>query len=479
MKILLLNPPFKGGKFSRTSRSPAITKSGTLYYPFWLAYATGVLDKEGFQTKLIDGPARGLRDTDVIHLASDFRPDLVVIDTSTPSIYSDIKVAEKIKGQVNRSFIILVGTHPSSLPRETLELAKSIDSVAIGEYDYTIRDLAKTLASDRNLRRITGIAFRDGANIITNDKRPLIENLDELPFVSAVYKKYLNIKDYFFAASFYPFVMIITGRGCPFRCNFCVYPQVFHSRKYRFRSPANIADEFEYIKKELPEVKEIGIEDDTFTVDRLRVRDICSLLIKRDLRIPWYAATRADLDYETMRVMKEAGCRLLIAGFESGSQDILDNIHKGIKLEDMIRFSIDAKRAGIMVHGCFMIGNPGENSKSLSETLEFAKRLNCDTAQFFPLILYPGTEAYMWAKENGYLKSENFSDWLTEDGLHNTVLATESLSAKDLVDFCDYARRRFYMRPGYLLRKSFKCLTSTDELVRTYKAFKTFYKHLF
>lgn len=479
MKILLLNPPFKGGRFSRPSRSPAITKSGTLYYPFWLAYATGVLEKEGFDTSLIDAPAKGYSEEDVMRIAKDSRPDLVVVDTSTPSIYSDVKIAEAIKNVLKDTFVVLIGTHPSALPEETLRLSESVDAVARGEYDYTIRDLAKALDSDKNFRSVLGISFRDGASIIHNEKRPLIENLDELPFVSAVYKKHLDVRDYFSATSNYPLVMIITGRGCPFRCSFCVYPQVFHSRIYRFRSPENVADEFEYIMRELPQVRGIGIEDDTFTANKNRAREISSILIKRRLKIPWYATTRADLDYETMEVMKKAGCNLLIVGYESGSQKILDNMHKGIRLDDMIRFNKNAKKAGLLIHGCFMIGNPGETFETLFETLRFAKRSNCDTAQFFPLILYPGTEVYDWAKENGYIKSENFSDWLTEDGLHSTVLTTETLSAKDLVDFCGYARKKFYLRPNYIFYKSLRCLRHPGELARTLRTFKTFYKHLF
>ncbi len=479
MKILLLNPPFRDRRYSRTSRSPAVTKSGTLYYPFWLGYATGVLEKDGFEARLIDSPARRLSTENIINIVKDYKPDLVVVDTSTPSIYSDVRIAELIKKSYEDMFVILVGTHPSSLPEETIRLSESINAIARGEYDYTIRDLARALRSDRELTSVPGISFRDGTNIIHNEKRPLIEDLDEIPFVSSVYKRHLRMSDYFFAASFYPLVMIITGRGCPFRCSFCVYPQVFHPGKYRFRSAGNIVDEFEYIKNELPEVKEIGIEDDTFTVDKGRVQEISSNLIKSRTRIPWYANVRADLDYETMSLMKRAGCRLVIVGYESGSQRILDNIHKGIKLEEMKRFNRDAKKAKLLVHGCFMAGNPGESRETLNETLSFAKRLNCDTAQFFPLMLYPGTEAYDWAREGGYLKSENFSDWLTNDGLHNAVLATEALSAKDLVDFCDYARRQFYLRPNYVLYKSLRCLGSPNELVRTSRAFRTFYKHLF
>jgi radical SAM superfamily enzyme YgiQ (UPF0313 family) len=264
MNILLLNPPFIG-KFSRTSRSPSVCRSGTIYYPFWLAYATGVLDQNGFKVSLIDAPAEGLSTAEVIARAKKAPPQLMVIDTSTPSIYNDIKVAEQLKESFPSSLVTLVGTHPSALPKETLLASNKIDAVAKGEYDYTIRDLAFCLGNGGDLRTVDGLIFREKGRIIENKPRALIENVDELPFVSQVYHKYLNIKNYFFAASDYPMAMIITGRGYPYKCFFCVYPQTFHSRKYRPRSAKNVVDEFEYIVRELPEVREIGIEDDTLS----------------------------------------------------------------------------------------------------------------------------------------------------------------------------------------------------------------------
>ena len=455
MKILLINPPFKNGKFSRASRSPAITKSGTLYYPIWLAYASAVLEKDGFDVKLVDCPAGRMTKADCVKIARAYEPAMVVIDTSTPSIYSDVETAGLIKGAHKDAFTVLVGTHPSALPEETLRLDRAVDAVAVGEYDYTIRDLARALRSDRNLKTVAGISYRDGDTIARNEKRQLIEDLDALPFVSSAYKRHLDISNYFSAASFYPFVMIMTGRGCPHRCGFCLYPQVFHSRRYRFRSSQNVADEFEYVMRELPKVREIGIEDDTFTIDRGRVESICELLIKRNLKLSWYANARPDIDLEMMRIMKKAGCRLLIAGFESGSQKILDNINKGITVGRMKRFKSDADRAGLLVHGCFMIGNPGETPATVAATIDLADKLNCDTAQFFPLMAYPGTEAYQWAKERGYIKAKDFSGWVTEEGLHNTVLNTDTLSARDLVRFCGRARRRVYLRPNYILYNTF------------------------
>ena len=185
------------------------------------------------------------------------------------------------------------------------------------------------------------------------------------------------------------------------------------------------------------------------------------------------------LTYETMVLMRRAGCRLIVTGYESGSQKILDNMHKGITLEQSRKFNDAAKKARMRIHGCFMVGNPGETKETLYETLRFAKTLKMDTVQFFPLMVYPGTEAYEWAKSNHYIKAKSYRDWLQKNGEHNCVIETEELSAQDLVDFCNIARKQFYLRPGYILMKAGQCLTSKDDLVRTAKAFAKFWRYLF
>ena len=483
MRVLLINPPFKPehGRFSRSSRSPAVAKSGTLYYPFWLAYATGVLEKEGFEARLIDAPAAGSTAAAVLHQARAFAPGLAVLDTSTPSIMSDVRFAAALKAAQPETFILLVGTHPSALPTETLNLERSIDGVAIGEYDYTVRDLARALKTGGDLRGVEGMALREREQVVFTAPRPFIDDLDEIPFVSSVYQKHLHYRHYFESMARHPMVMIISGRGCPFRCFFCVYPQVFHGHKYRLRSPENVVAEFAYILENFPEVQEIGIEDDTFTANLNRVREICRLLIKEGIhrRVKWWANARVNLDLETMRLMKEAGCRLLIPGFESGDQAILNNMGKAITLEQSRQYVADAKKAGLLVHGCFMVGNPGETRETMEATLNFAKELDLDTAQFYPLIPYPGTRAYKWAREQGCLKTENYEEWLTPEGLHNTVISLPGITDQELVQFCDYARRAFYLRPRYLGRKFVQSLANWQEAKRNIMSFRHLCKYLF
>ena len=478
MNVLLLNPPFIG-RFSRTSRSPGVPIGGTLYYPCWLAYATGVLDEKGFNVSLIDAPAEGYSINKIITRTRKSPPRLIVVDTSTPSIYNDIKVAEELKAAFPSAFITLVGTHPSALPEETLDLSDKVNAVAKGEYDYTIRDLALCLRDNGDLRVVDGLVLREDSNIVHNRPRPLIENLDELPFVTEVYKKYLNTRNYFIAASDYPEVQIFTSRGCPYKCFFCVYPQTFHSRRFRPRSAANVVDEFEYVVENLPRVKEIEIEDDTFTVDRERVREICRLILARKIKIRWSCSVRVNLDLETMLLLKEAGCKRIGAGFESADQNSLNLMRKGITVKQIREFVNNTRKVGLIVHGCFIIGNPGESRETMEKTLKLAKELNTDTMQFYPLQVYPGTEAYEWAKSNGYLTNSDYSKWITEEGLYNCLLNLPDLPAEEIDAFCKRAYREYYLRPRYIWTKAKQTLLKSSEIRRTLISARTFFKHLF
>ena len=485
MNIICLNPPFLP-RFSRPQRSPAVTKSGALYFPIWLAYCVGVLENEGFDVSLVDAPARDLLLSDVIQHIAAIRPDMVVMDTSTPSIKNDLNVAEEIRRVLPDSFIILVGTHVSALPGETLSKSDAVDAVARREYEYTIRDLARLLGdkpTDRarkdGLKTIPGLSFRMDDVVIHNKDRPHIENLDELPWVGKVYKNHLNIRDYFNPNALYPMVTLISSRGCPFRCSFCVYPQTLTGRKYRFRSIRDVLDEMEFVIREFPDIKSIFFEDDTLTANKKRCIQLADEILARGIKIPWTANSRIDLDFETMSKIKAAGCRQLCVGFESGEQKILDSMKKGIKLDRMLQFMKDARMAGLLVHGCYMMGFPGETRESIQRTVDLAIRLKPDTVQFYPVMVYPGTEAYKEYEQKGWITAGDYSQWITPDGLHNCVVKNETLSSLDLVRLCDQARRRFYLRPEYLIYKLIQILKKPAEFVRTAKAARTFLKYLF
>ncbi|MDO8721501.1 MAG: radical SAM protein [Syntrophales bacterium] len=484
MKILLLNPPYFK-KFSRPQRSPAVTKSGTIYFPMWLAYCAGVLEEAGYGVTFTDAPAGGLDLEDILRHGERLRPELIVIDTSTPSIENDIRVGEELKRKLPQSFIVLVGTHVSALPEETLLKNDSIDAVARREYEMTIRELASLLEElplppqrRDDLRKVAGLSFRSNGKVIHNPDRPYMKNLDDLPWVSKTYKRHLRIQDYFNPNALYPMVTLITSRGCPFRCSFCVYPQTLTGREYRFRSIEDIIGEIEFVVREFPEAKSIFFEDDTLTANKKRCLRFSEAIIEKGINIPWTANSRVDLDLETMLRMREAGCRELCVGFESGNQHILDSMRKGIQLERMFQFMKDARQAGILIHGCFILGFPGETEENIQETIRLAMKLNPDTVQFYPVMVYPGTEAFEEYRQRGWLTASSYGEWLTSGGLHNCVVRNEYLSSADLVRLCDMARRRYYLRPGYLVYKLYQMLEKPSEIRRTTKAARTFLKHL-
>ncbi|MCK5115330.1 MAG: radical SAM protein [Candidatus Aegiribacteria sp.] len=477
MRITAVNPPFITG-YSRGQRSPAVTKSGTLYYPIWLAYATGALEEAGHEVDLLDAPADGLDIEQTIERINRFDPALVIVETSTPSIESDVHFADTIT--VEGRFVVLVGTHPSALPDDTLKMGGRFSAVVAGEYEIPLTGLAQSIEDGKEPTGVKGLYLRqpDGEILFTGDGEK-VSNLDSLPFVSITYSKHLDIYRYNNPNALYPQVMIMGGRGCPHRCSFCVFPQTLQGRKFRKRSVENITAEMLWVQNNMPEVRAVFFEDDTISVDRGRLRELAESFIGKGVHISWTSNMRADVDLETLMLCRKAGLRTVCVGFESGSDRILTNMRKGITVEMSLKFAENAKQAGILIHGCFMVGTQGEDRESMKETLDLALKINPDTAQFYPMMVYPGTEAYIQAHESNNLMAENWRDWLTEEGLHNCVIRTDNLSSAELVDFCDYARRRFYLRPFYIIRKLWKSLLDRDERRRTFRAYATFRKYLF
>lgn len=484
MKILFINPPFKSeyGKFSRESRSPCIGHSGVLYYPLWLCYAAAYSKKCGHEVEFIDAPAKLMSKEKALEIVKEKGQGagLVVFNTSTPSIYSDCEFCAAVKEILPDAFTVLVGTHPTATVDETFTFSESIDGIARREYDYIIRDLADALQNKDDLSVVKGLSYRKDGEIKNNPDADFIEDLDEIPFISQFIEEYLDVNDYVFAASALPEIQIFTGRGCPARCNYCVYPQTLHGHRYRLRSVDNVIAEFRYIIEHFPKVKQVVIEDDTFTVNKKRTVEFCEKMIETGMnkKIRWLCNARVNLDYETMKIMKKAGCKLIIPGIESVDQTILNNIRKGITVEQIENYIKNARKAGLMIHACYMVGNKGETKETMERTLEAALRFKTDTMQFFPLIPYPGTEAYRWAKENGYIK-HGYSHYLKEDGTLNCVISTEELTSEEMVAFCAHARKKYYLRPWYILHRIKRGLMDFEDLKRSLKAFSRLRKTLF
>lgn len=465
MKIMLLNPPFLP-RFSRSSRSPEVSKGGNLYYPFWLSYATGFLEKEGHEVKLIDAIANNYDDTKTIKILNEFNPDLIVIDTSTPSILDDVEIACQIKSQNQNRLVVLVGIHPTTLPEETLNLFDMDLIICRGEYEYTLRDIA----SGKSLKDIEGISFKENNQIIHNPTRPLIQNLDELPFVSEVYKKFLNTKDYFYSSLRYPQITILTARGCLNNCSFCPVP---YKGSYRTRTIKNVIEEFEYIQNNF-KVREVMLEDDNFSMIKKRTINLCKAMIEQGIKLKWSCNARVDTDFETLQWMKEAGCKTLCVGFETPNQDTLNNINKNTTKEMQIEFMKNCNKLKLLVHGCFIIGLNTDTKETIRETIDFAKELNPETIQIYPMMVYPWTKSYKDAKQNGSLSTEDYSKWLNEKGFHSYLINRPELPAEYVEKMCDVGLREFYLRPKKIFELGFKALFNPSQMSRFWKAFKAY-----
>jgi radical SAM superfamily enzyme YgiQ (UPF0313 family) len=449
MKILIYNPSFGKG-FVRCARSAFRTAGRVQRHPDYLLYATAVLEKEGYECKFIDAAALNLPNSALKEAALRLKPDLAVIHTTTPSIYNDVKCAEVVKEVKRDCITILVGTHASALPVETLRLSTAIDIVARGEFDYTLRDIAKAIEGHMELNDVLGITFRKGDEIVSTANRPFIENLDEIPFPAW---HHINPYWYFDPVKKFPFLTSISGRGCPFHCSFCVLPQVLMGQKYRLRSPKNVVDEIEHDLSSFPYLKGIMFEDDTMLVNKKRCRDICLEILERGIDIWWGCNVRADVtDLDLLKLMRKAGCQLFVVGYESGVQEILNNVNKGIKIQAAKEFTKLAKKAGIHVHGCFIIGLPGETRETALQTLSYIKELRPDSIQVYAATPYPGTKFYDWARKEGFIVAEDWDDYVSDEGEQTCIISYPHFSKDEILYFVNKAYKDFYLQPLTALR---------------------------
>lgn len=476
MKISAVNPPFLPG-YSRGQRSPAVPRSGCLYYPIWLSYAVAALEQAGHSVQFLDSPAMGLSRERAVAMIREFSPELVAVETSTPSIADDVRFADDL---ADLGFtVLLTGTHPSALPGETVKMGGRFAGVVVGEYENPLLGAAGALRDGTPLREVPGLVLRTPDGFLATPPAEPLENLDSLPFVSSVYARHLPVDRYSNPNALHPQVMIMGGRGCPNRCTFCVFPQTLTGRRFRGRSASNIVKEAAWVQKNMPTVRAIFFEDDTMTADRDRLADIARGMIAGGISLSWSCNMRADMDYEILSLCRRAGLRTVCVGFESGSDLMLEAMGKNLTTDRMRVFRGDCARAGVRVHGCFMVGTRGETRETMQQTLRFALELRPDTAQFYPLMVYPGTDAYRSACQDGCLVPSEFRDWLKPDGTHNCVVRTSELSPEDLVEFCRKARRKFYLRPGYVLGKFLRTVGDRDEIRSVMLAMRTFRRHMF
>ena len=366
--------------------------------------------------------------------------DLVILHTSTPSFAKDVQVAQMLKDTNPKLIIGMVGAKVAVQPEESLLKGPPIDFVARNEFDYTIKEIAE----GRDFKDVDGITWRNkDGEIITNRDRAMIEDMDSLPFVTEVYKRDLKIEDYFIGYLMHPYISIYTGRGCKSRCTFCLWPQTVGGHRYRTRSPEHVAAEIRLAKQYFPQVKEFFFDDDTFTDDLPRAEAIARELGK--LGVTWSCNAKANVPRETLKVLRDNGLRLLLVGYESGNQQILHNIKKGMRVEVAREFTKNCHELGIKIHGTFILGLPGETKETIQETINFAKEINPHTLQVSLAAPYPGTALHKQATENGWLDESN-AELIDENGVQMAPLHYPHLSHTEIFNSVEEFYKKFYFR---------------------------------
>jgi hopanoid biosynthesis associated radical SAM protein HpnJ len=465
-KTLFLNPPsfagFDGGAGARYQAKREIT---SYWFPTWLAQPAALVRG----SKLMDAPPHHQTVDDVLRIANQY--ELFILHTSTPSLNNDIRCAEAIKTKNPHAHVGFVGAHVAVLPGPTLRDSRAIDFVCRNEFDYTCMELAH----GKPWSGIRGLSYRDpGDAIHHNPERELLHDWDSMPSVLPVYYRDLKIENYFIGYLLHPYLSFYTGRGCPAKCTFCLWPQTIGGHAYRAKSPASVIREVE-IGKELfgDRVREWMFDDDTFTIDRSRTVEIAKGMKK--LKLTWCCNARANVDYETLRQLRDNGLRLLLVGFESGNQEILNRMKKGLRLETARRFMRDCRKLGIKVHGTFMIGLPVETPETIDETIRFAMELDPFSIQVSIASPYPGTELYQQAIENSWVDSRLL---VSGSGVQISTLRYPHLSPDQIEEAVERMYRSFYFRLKPILRFVREMATSRQMLVRRLREGSEFFGYL-
>jgi hopanoid biosynthesis associated radical SAM protein HpnJ len=425
----------------------------------WLCYPAGMLP----DSKVVDAPPHKISIEQTVEMGKDF--ELLVLFTSTPGFEIDVKMAEMMKDSNPKLKVCFVGPPVTVEPEKTLKRSKAIDFVVRREFDHQIVDYA----NGKSLEELPGVSFWKDGKVVNNPEGPAIENLDELPWVSKVYKRDLDITRYNVPFLLNPFISFYTSRGCPAMCTFCLWPQTHSGHRWRLRSADDIAAEVRYALDTFPNLKEIFFDDDTFNYRKERTIEVCRKL--KPLNFTWSCTSRVTTDYDTLKAMKDAGCRLLIVGYESGDPQILKNIKKGATIDMAERFTANCKKLGLVVHGDFIVGLPGESRESIRKTIDFAKKLDNETIQVSIAHPYPGTEFYDYAVKNDLLSIGNMTD---EVGHQLPKVIYPGLDEAELVEWVERFYGEYYFRPHAIWRVVRKAIFNTHDRRRLTKEAKEY-----
>jgi len=444
MRVLLLSPPFVP-EYMRNARCDFVSLSATQWYPLLLGYCGAYLEGEGHEVRLVDAPAAYLSHDATRAIVRDARPDLLVLYTGRLSEENDIEFADPLVEELGCDAVI-VGPFAAVDPEATLARSRAIDKLLVGEFEHPVGELA----AGASPVEVANLVYKKDGEIARNPVRPFLttKQLDAIPFVSRFFSSHLDVRRYKTPSEHYPFIDLLTGRGCCWgRCTYCLWVHTYVTGPtYNVRSMANVIEEFRVIERELPHIRSAMIQDDTFAEER--AREFAEAKLAAGIRIPWSCYARGNMSYETLEVMKRAGCLNLHVGYESGDPEVLERIRKGVTVDRMTRFTEDAKRAGLRIHGDFAVGFPGETPESFEKTIQWAKRLEPYTAQFQIMIPFPGTPYHAMMAQNG---------WLNERGEPDMPqFPNERIRA-----MAKRAYRAFYLSPAY----AWKCLCHPHDRV--------------
>jgi hopanoid biosynthesis associated radical SAM protein HpnJ len=411
-------------------------------------------------SKVLDAPPHGVSIEQTVAMARDF--ELLVLYTSSPGFHVDVKIAEMLKDSNPKLEVAFVGPPVTIEPDKTLNATKAIDFIVRREFDHQIANYANGVP----LEDLPGVSFRKNGENVHNPEGGVIENLDELPWVSKVYKRDLDFRKYNVPFLLNPYISFYTTRGCPAQCTFCLWPQTHSGHRWRLRSAQDVANECRYVLENFPGLKEIFFDDDTFNYRKARTLELCAELKK--LNFTWSCTSRVTTDYETLKAMKDAGCRLLIVGYESGDEQILKNIKKGATIDMAERFTANCHKLGLVIHGDFIVGLPGETRESIRKTIDFAKRLDTETVQVSIAHAYPGTEFYDFAKKNALV---NIGASMSDEQGHQlpNVIYPGILDQGEMVEWVERFYGEYYFRPKAAWRIVRKAIFDNSERKRLYK----------
>jgi len=427
----------------RNARWDVIGIAGGQWYPIYLAYCTGLLEINGHEVKLLDAQVDGLTREETYRIAKEFSPNLIVLYYSYKALKNDLEIGKQLHNLTGGE-IVLVGPSASINPIDTLKMSSGINMLAKGEFDYTVLELAEAVLKKDQIK---GLIWKEsnGTIHINPERKPVqSEELDKFPFVTDVYRRHLHINNYNQADQFHPFIDLFTGRGCSWGlCTFCLWPNTINKDAgYRTRSISNVIEELRFIKEQMPYIKEVFFQDDTLPAPR--AYEISKAILDNKIRIRWscYARPTADMNINTLKLMKKAGCRTMHVGYESANPQILKNICKGTSIKTAEEFTKNACAAGLYIVGDFLTGLPGENIDTIKATVEWARKLPVQRYTFSLPKPYPETPLYKSLQEIGYLK----------EGHPNYP----GLSAEEIYVWNKWSYRKVYLSPNYFFRMIIK-----------------------